>query len=238
MRGVVLTVPTTLALGLLFIGIIKSPIDAVEAARIVPAGLGPDYLYVAIFALLSRFGLVFGLAGALFVFAFSAYIFISFPPATFLSSTLLYGAPIALTGYLIVRAIRKEQKLKQYPINTRHILSRALIGGTVVALIVFFSKTFGNTWGGMFSVFPAAFTSTFIIYYLLQGKSVIPTVAYSMFFPGYFGFVLYTAVCVILFPAWGALLGTLAAYAAVFAFFYACYLLTPKKVELQNKGLT
>lgn len=42
-RGVVLTIPSTLALGLFFIGLAKSPQDVVEASQIVPIALGIDY---------------------------------------------------------------------------------------------------------------------------------------------------------------------------------------------------
>ena len=229
MRGVILTVPTTLALGLLFIGILKSSADAVEAAIIVPAGLGLNYLFIAIFASLIRFGLFAALTGSILTFSAGAYALINFPPAGFLSSTFLYGAPLTLAGYLIVRARSKEQKLKQYPMNARHIIGRSLIGGAVIALIVFFSKTLGNTWGGMFSVFPAAFTSTLIIYYILQGAGAIPAVARSLFFPGYFGFVLYAAVSAATFPLLGAWLGTLAAYCATFVFFYLCSFISKKE---------
>jgi uncharacterized membrane protein (GlpM family) len=119
--------------------------------------------------------------------------------------------------------------------NFQHIFFRSILGGCIIALVVFLSKTLGNIWGGLFAVFPAVFTSTFVIYYHLHGKAVIPAVAKSVFFPGSVGFILYTWVATLTFPEIGIWLGTLACYVAYIMFAYA-YLLGKSWVALRLKN--
>lgn len=233
-RGVILTIPSTLALGLLFIGITKTSFDTVEAARIVPAALGPDYLYVAVFAAFSSFGLVLSTLAGLVIWGLGAYFILQFPPETFLSSIFFYGLPMILIGYFIVKRLHQVPHLKSFPITPVQIFIRSVIGGTVISLIVIFSKTFGNIWGGLFSAFPAAFTSTFIIYHHWQGRHVIPAVAKSLFFPGSIGFIIYAWIAAVTFPVWGIWLGTLAAYAGTFVFFLIFYIISSAKLKLWN----
>lgn len=216
-RGIVLTVPSTLALGLFFIGLTKTPLDMIEAANIIPAAMGPDYLFVMVFAVLSARGFLTSIISGLAVWAFGAFLLLKFPPATFVHS-IWYGFPVVLFAYFIVRKFPYIHALKQFPMNTKHIALRSLIGGFIITLIVFLAKTIGNIWGGLFSAFPAAFTSTFLIYYHLQGKAAMPSVAKSLFFPGAFNFIVYTFVAMMAFPKWGVWIGTLAAYAATFLF--------------------
>ncbi len=219
-RSIVLTVPSTLALGLFFVGFTKTPQDVVEAARIVPAALGPDYLFVAVFALLSRFGFLLSVMGGLLAWAVPAYLLLQFPPASFASSAFLYGLPLIIMGYFFVKRLPQVHQLKTFPMTPVHIAIRSIIGGTIIPLIVVLANTLGNIWGGLFSAFPAAFASTFLIYYHLQGKAVIPAVARSLFFPGSVGFMVYALIAALTFPAWGIWIGTLAAYLATFLFFW------------------
>lgn len=225
-RGAILTIPSTLALGLLFVGITKTPLDTVEAARIVPAALGPDYLYVAVFAALSSFGLITSMLGGLLVWGLGAYFILQFPPETFFVSVFYYGLPMILIGYFIVRKLHQAPHLKPFPITPAQIFIRSFIGGAIISLIVIFSKTFGNIWGGLFSAFPAAFTSTFIIYHHWQGSHVIPAVAKSLFFPGSIGFIIYAWIAAFAFPLWGIWLGTFAAYGGTFLFFLIFYIIS------------
>lgn len=219
-RNIVLTIPSTLALGLFFVGFTKTPDDVVEAARIVPAALAPDYLFVTVFALLSQFGFLLSVIGGLLAWTIPAYFLMQFPPATFATSAFLYGLPFIFVGYLFVRLLPQVSHLKTFPMTPFHVAIRSLIGGTIIALIVVLANTLGNLWGGLFSAFPAAFTSTFIIYYRLQGKAVIPAVARSLFFPGAIGFMIYAWIAALAFPVYGIWFGTLAAYLATFLFFW------------------
>ncbi|MFH1218406.1 MAG: DUF3147 family protein [Candidatus Peregrinibacteria bacterium] len=217
-KGIILTIPSTMSLGLLFIGLSKFPLDAAEAAIMIPTSTAISYSFVTLFALTITLGLISAFALSLTLWALLAYLFLTFPPENFLIS-ILYEIPVIAVTYFLVHKLPKIPKLKIFPMNFKHITVRAIIGGTIIALAVFLSKTLGNSWGGLFSAFPAVFSSTFIIYYYLQGPRAIPSVAKSFFFPGIIGFNIYAYIASLTFPLYGIWIGTLASYLATFAFF-------------------
>lgn len=217
-RGIILTIPSTMAIGLFFIGLTKTPADAAQAALFIPASEGASYAFVTIFALLSGLKLFFNYGLSLFFWTIFAFLIIIFPPSTFLNSLLIFAFPVVTIGYLIVRKLPQESTLKKFPMNVNHIFFRSLLGGFVIATSVFLSKFLGNGWGGIFAAFPAVFSSTLIIYFHLQGRKVIPSVVKSMFFPGALSFPVYAIVAMWAFPIYGIWIGTLLAYLAYIAF--------------------
>ncbi len=219
-RGVALTIPSTMAIGLLFIGIIKSPLDAANATIMAPVGIGATFVFATVFAFLSRFGLAKAMLGAQAVWFLLGITMLKFPPQNFAEAFFLYALPLIVISYFFVRTLPRVHELKIFPMNAKHITVRSIIGGSIVLFAVLLSKILGNFWGGLFATFPALFTSTFIIYYHLQGKAVIPAIAQSIFFPGSLGLILYGWIVALTFPTLGVWLGTLAAYAATFAFFW------------------
>lgn len=224
-RAVALTIPITLAMGLFFVGLVTTTTDVVEAARIVPAALSSDYIFVLVFALLCPFGLFISLVGGFAAWALVSFFILIYPPATFATSIFLYGLPAIFTCYFLVKKLPQKNQLKVFPMNAKHIFLRSLIGGSIIVIVIFLSKTLGTTWGGLFSAFPATFASTFIIYYQLQGKGSIPTVARSVFFPGSLGFIVYAWAAAVSFPTNGIWVGTLLSYLATFLFFGIYYLI-------------
>jgi len=220
-RGPILTIPSTMALGFIFIALTKTTQDAKEASIVIPAALAVDYIFVLIFAYLSKFTLSASFAGGFAAWAISAFALIKFPPENFALS-FAYCVPPILIMYFLIKKLPQETKIEPVPITLKHTLIRALIGGSVITTIVILSNTLGNVWGGLFTVFPAAFTATFLIYYRVHGKKIIPSVAKSFFFPGIPGFIIYAYIAGITFPLIGIWLGTLAAYTAT-AIFYITY---------------
>lgn len=218
-RKILLTVPTTIAIGFFFIGLTKNPADVTEAAIIVPAALIPDYLFVLVFALLSRYNLFFNLLGSYLVYALSAKILMDFPPATFVQS-FLYFLPLVFLIYGLVSILPQDHQLKSIPFNLKHVVIRSLVGGSILVLIVYLAHTLGNTWGGLFSTFPGSFTAILLIFHHVHGKKVIPALAKSLFFPGAFGFCLYGWIAGLTFPLYGIWIGTFLSYLATFAFYW------------------
>jgi len=217
-RGIILTIPSTIAIGLFFIGLTKTPADAAQAALFTPASEGASYFFITIFALLSGTRLIFNYGLSLIVWALFACLIILFPPSTFLNSFLFFALPPVVIGYFIVKKMPQVSTLKKFPININHVFFRSLLGGSIVAISVFLSKTLGNIWGGIFATFPAVFSSTLIIYFHLQGKKIIPSVVKSMFFPGALSFPVYGFVAMLTFPIYGIWIGTVLAYLAYLAF--------------------
>lgn len=227
-RGIVLTLPSTMAMGLLFIGLTKSPQDVVETVKVIPASEGIAYVYFVFFILLTtRLNLILSLIGAIISWAFLAFAILKFPPPNFLVS-ILYLAVTIIPTYLIIIRLPQVTNLKIFPINLKHITVRSLLGGTIIALAVFLSKTLGNTWGGLFATFPAVFTSTLIIYYHLQGKNVLPSIGKSLYLPGVFGYLVYAWIVAMLYPRIGIWLGTLSSYLVLLIFLFVWNFLVGK----------
>lgn len=218
-RGPVLTIPSTLGLALFFVGLTKGQVAGQEAAMIVPAALGAEFLFVMVFALLVRFGLTLAcLLSFTVIFAGGAFILLV-PPQSMISSVFLYGIPAILLAYFIVDRLPQVSKLQPVPISPYYIAMRSLLGGSILVTVILLSKFLGNDWGGLFSAFPAVFLSTFLIYYFAHGRAVIPSVARSMFFPGSLGLILYAVVTMWSFPIMGIWIGTALSYLAVGIFF-------------------
>lgn len=219
-RGPVLTIPSTLGLSLFFVGLTKGAAAGSEASMIVPGALGAEFLFVAAFALCSRFGLLPALIASIAVMLFGGSVILFAPPQTLFASIFFYGLPAILVGYVIVSALPQVTDLKPVPMSPHYIAMRSLLGGTIVITVIVLAKFLGNTWGGLFSAFPAVFLSSFLIYHRAHGRAVIPSVAKSMFFPGSLGLMLFAIVAMWSFPVLGIWVGTLLSYVAVACFFF------------------
>lgn len=217
LRGIILTLPNTVVLGLFFIGLSKSPIDAVEAARLFPLSQIGIYFFITLFAFFIRWGLLPACLTAYSGWTFMAYISLHLPDFPFKFSVII-SVLLAFPFYFLVKTLPQNKALDRHPINAKNLLSRALLAGLIVSITLYLSKTLGNTWGGIFSAFPSVLTSTFLIYYFAQGGGVIPSLAQGLFFPGSIGFCVYVGLVIGLYPIYGIWLGTLFAYLGVIAF--------------------
>ncbi|MEK7189575.1 MAG: hypothetical protein AAB666_01180 [Patescibacteria group bacterium] len=230
-RGIVLTIPSTVAIGLFFIGLTKTPADVVSAAQTIPAALAPTYTFVMTFAMLVNHGIWFAMPAAFLMWGLFAFVILEFPPAGLATSVFLFSLPAIVLAYLIIRKLPQVHTLKKFPLNAKHIAGRSLLGGTIIVLATVFAKTLGNTWGALLSAFPAVFSSTFIIFYNLHGKEVIPAAAKSLFFPGAIGLIIYAIVAAFTFPSCGIWIGTLLAYLGSLSFAVVYYLIKDIDVE-------
>ncbi len=219
-RKIVLTVPTTIAIGFFFIGLTKTPADVTEASVIVPAALIPDYLFVLVFALLSKRNIFLNLVCSYAAWALSAKILLQFPPSSFAESFYLYFLPFVFLLYWLIGLLPQEHQLKPVPFNIKHVAIRSLVGGSILVVVVYLAQTLGNIWGGLFSAFPGSFSAILLIFHHVHGAKVIPAVSKSLFFPGAIGFSLYAWIAGLTFPLYGIWIGTLLSYLATFVFYW------------------
>lgn len=217
-RSIILTIPNTMAISFLFIGLTKSPKDIIYVANFYPASLAVCYVFVAAFASLSNLKLFYRLIVAYIFWLLSAFFILKFPPTGFLMAVTVYFLPVILLSYWTTKRLPSPPPFKPMPITLKIAITRAIISGSIIALAIIMAKTLGNTWGSLFSAFPAAFTSNFIIYHRAYGKTVIPSIAKLLFFPGSAGFIIYALVSAQIFPKYGIWWGTITSYASVFIF--------------------
>src|SRR3989344_1686057 len=146
-RGPVLTIPSTLGLALFFVGLTKGEVAGQEAAMIVPAALGAEFLFVMAFAFCSQFGIVAALFFSFIVIFAGGSFVLFFPPETMFSSVFLYGLPAIVLAYLIVNVLPHISRLTPVPITARYVAMRSLLGGSILVTVILLSKFLGNTWG-------------------------------------------------------------------------------------------
>ena len=216
-RGILLTIPSTMAVGLFFIGLTKSPLDVSHTALVLPAIMSLSFLFATTFALTSRLHAATSIVLSLGAWALSGTILFHYPPQSFAYSVILSLA-IFLGCALIMRLITNKRTFTASPFTVQQILLRSLFAGSIVALTVILARFSGNVLGGLFAGFPAVFSSTFIMYRYLHGGEVIPAVVYTTLMPGYGGMLSFVAIMYYAAVPFGIVGALIVAYLGTFTF--------------------
>ena len=114
------------------------------------------------------------------------------------------------------------QALPKINYNFFQKLSRMVFSGTVIATTVFLAKTLGPTWGGIFSMFPAAYISSLLMYSPNYNHRFMYR-AYHSAPKGIIGLLIFTFVSLWSFPAFGNLVGTLISTTSSFIYSFLLY---------------
>lgn len=168
--GFIAGLPSTILLGLFFIAWTQNPRAAVEATTVVPIIGGINYLFLVTYVYFLRNGLLLALISSFLLWSIltSGVIAIKFNNYPF--SLLAYVLMLFFAYWLLEYGLKVKssagQKIKYTPII---ILLRGLLSGSVIGFAVLMAKIGGPIFGGIFSAFPAMFTSTLLITYFAHG---------------------------------------------------------------------
>jgi len=221
LSGIILSFPSTVVLGFFFLAWTQSP---EEVARIVPATLIPmgiTILFPVFYVYIARFGSLFIKQRLLHIlFSFSISVSIWLLLALFVTeyklSNLLYG----IMGYLVLILIayfflRKPvtQQPQSHSYSVWQIIGRAVFIGFIIALVVYFGEFVNTFWGGVFAMFPAAFSSSLILIHWYHGPKNLLAI-FKQIPLGSLSIVVYAIVVMFVFPVAGFIWGTLIALAA------------------------
>lgn len=217
--GIILAFPTTNALGLFFLGWTLSP-EAV--AEVVPATLiplGVSVLFATVYAYIAEYstriikskiwqiivsfvlsiGLWFGLAIPITILKFNHLAV----------GVAGYALLILVAHFLLKRKNYDKPVTLTYTFGQK--IGRAIFVGFIVFLVVLLGKILNPFWGGMFTMFPAAFSSLLMILHWCYGpKSLFPTLQKMPV--GSFSIFAYAITTMFVFPKYGFILGTFFAY--------------------------
>lgn len=222
--GVVLSIPSTIVLGLFFIALTTSPSVVTTIAPSMPISMGATiifciiYVYLANNIPLSRItSMVVSTLGAIFIWLLFAIPIVHFKVSHFLFSLPAFVLLAAIGHYLLYT----KPKIKTEPIRIIYTLHqkiiRAIAGGLIIGLIVFMAKFLGPFWGGVFSTFPAVYLSTLLIIHYYHDKKflfhITKTIPVSSF-----GFIIYLLVVQYTYPRIGIIIGTI--YALIISLIY------------------
>jgi uncharacterized membrane protein (GlpM family) len=218
--GIILIFPTTIVLGLLFLGISTSAqtVAFIIPATLIPLGLAVFlpviYIYTAMLfnkiimqksiqilaTLISTCIVWFGLAIPFVIYKFNN-----------LLTGILGFLCLSALGHIILNRPVNNVVINKAAYSRKQILFRAIFIGTVVALVVYLSKILNSFWGGLFAVFPAATTAALLIFHyyytpqqLIYFMRKAPMGALSVF--------CYALMVLIFYPKFGLALGTVVSY--------------------------
>lgn len=207
--GILIGLPATLLVGLLFIAWTQNIEAAVSATVVAPAAIAANSLFLVAFIALHKHGRFMALTGSMLLWAL-----LTLPLVLFTLDSLWWSILIsALFFGLAIRYLRKfpHQKLPGFHLPRSEFLFRVVFTGFVVFLAVLLGKILGPLWGGLFVSFPAAFSSSLFLLERTHGIDFTASVAKTMPY-GSIGNVLFASIFYLAVPYLGLLLGTLIAY--------------------------
>jgi len=207
--GVITTLPSALVVALFFIGIQEGADFAAETAIVVPAEMGINAIFLAVFITLIKHGLPKALTGAM-----AAWFLLSFSLLLLLEPLLIVTLGIySLCVVSMIIWLRKRHRYRAQPgkkvyYAKKEIMARGLFAGILIALAIFLANIGGPVLGGIFSVFPAIFTSTMVILYLKQGPEFTGATGSTMVL-GSVNVVFYSVLVSYSYPWLGVINGTI-----------------------------
>lgn len=216
--GLIISVPCTLPIDLFFIGWSDGMGAAMKAASIVPIAIALILVFSTVFIYSAQYGdrkiksLLVANISSLSVWFILAFLIISFRVDNLGLELGVYIVVLSLTAYLLYYRQRRQSP-KALTTTTgptgMNIALRALFGGLIICSSVILSKVLTPLWGGVFSVFPATYLSTFNIIYMNVGKKHLLAVGKTIPEGSVF-FLIYVILAYFLF-AFGILWGTILA---------------------------
>lgn len=223
--GVVATLPSTLVVALYFIAVEQGTGFAARVAWAVPAEMGVNAVFLALFVSFSGRGLPRALAAAFAGWAaLSALLYLAEPQGVLLPLVAFVALVAASTAWLRARHPYRQEAGQAITYTPREIAMRGLFAGVVISLAIVGANLAGPVLGAILAVFPVIFTSTMVILYLRQGPSFTAATGTTMVV-GSVNVVAFAVIAAFALPAWGVTWGTLAAVVASYAWSAAGYAL-------------
>ena len=178
--GVIIGLPSTSLMGLLFIALSSGDAIAVAAVPIMPAVAGVNSVFVALFILLYRHGWQKALAASFLFWLLAICLLLSLHLDNLALSIAIAAILYAISaGYL---RHFPHRKVDVHNSSAKEFLARSAFAGSMVAAAVLLAKINGPLWGGVFSTFPAAFLSTLLLVSGKHGAAFMASIGRTMAF--------------------------------------------------------
>jgi len=221
--GVVTTLPSALVVALYFIAVEEGADFAADVAAVVPAEMGINAVFLAVFVSLAHLGLPRALPVALGVWSLLSYgLYLSDLATLWPSMAIFLVLVVTTTAWLRVHRRFTQQAGRHIAYTPGEIAFRGLFAGLMITVSLVGASLGGATLGGILSVFPAIFTSTMVILYLRQGSEFTGATGSTMVV-GSANVVVYSLVVYLTYPGLGLILGTVTALAVSYAWSMGLY---------------
>jgi hypothetical protein len=232
--GLILSLPSTSAIGLFFVGWTVSPHAVMDFAFGFPTAGGACYLFAVVYVYAAQWlrGNSFPRILLCMLIACIAWMALSLPMILMprqpiLLSIGIWGVYVLSAHYFLAIRPKAETAPVTIHFTGREILFRSIIAGTLIASVVVLSMKLGPLWGGLMSAFPAAISSTLLIVhrahepkFLFHIMRMMPAAAPV--------FVIYVFLAAWTFPRIGVIWGTAVTYVVSVCFLLAVHKLTRK----------
>lgn len=217
LAGIIISLPTTIALGFFFTGWAVSPEAVAEKVVVIPAMEGVMMIFTAVYLYLSKtkipklYSMLLCVVGSLLVWGGLTSIIAFLELDNLLVSMIIYLALTIPVYYLVTFKPHVSSNMKPLKYNVSEKIVRVIFGGLIITVVTFLSKTLGPFWGIMFSAFPAVFLSTLTIVYKNYDSNYLFKVWKNTPLASVI-FVAYGFAAMYAFPAFGIWVGTLVCY--------------------------
>lgn len=217
--GIILGLPTTVILGFFFLGWNNSPeiIKEVAPASIIPLGI--SVCYCIVYAYVARFSekifrkkvpqIIFSLIVSILFWLTLAIPIITQQINDFFSSLFGYLVLISF-AHIIIHTNKIPTKIPVLSYTNSQKIYRSIFVGFIIMLVVFLGKVLNPFWGSAFTMFPAAYTATLVIFHWYYPPQNIFAIIKNIA-PGSISLISYILASMIAFPLYGLIWGTIIA---------------------------
>jgi hypothetical protein len=230
--------PSTSVFTLVFIGLNQSVKTAVAATTLVPLAFSFSCLFLFFYAIVARRGFGLGIVVSLLLWFLLAAVpivtnFDNFVLVVVCSASICFAACLLLT---------KKIRLKDFPgeklhYSTFQLFSRAMFSGFVVVSAVLLSQISGPAVGGMFSAFPAIFSSTLYITNKSKGVEFSRAITKPLMMVSSLTVIPYIIAVRYSYPVLGIGFGTVFSYLLIVPIAYVYYRIMESKKTGGGKTL-
>ena len=216
--GIILSLPSTIVVNLFFLSRVLSIEDFKKLLPVLPAPLGFSFVIIAVYIYvqrrikdnsLNKLKAVIGTA----IFATVVWALCSAPFAIFEMTNLwislaIYALCITITQIFFYKLDPKDVQLEEKPVSMQEKIFRSVLAGSMVGIAVFLAKILGPFWGGLMTMFPAAYLAGLIIFH---HRYYCPKMSLKLFKTSPIGstsLIVYAFAADYLLPAFGSYVGT------------------------------
>ncbi len=210
--GILGTLPSTIVVAYVFLGLTEGTSFAAESASIVPAEMGINLVLLGLIALLTPKLRYWGVILSVGVWALLTILLVIVNISDIVVSLVIYVS--AFVGILFVlnrfTGVRSQDRIKVHYTLIK-IVFRGFLAGVIIALAVSLSYL-GPVFSGIFSIFPAIFLSTMLIFLYEHGPVFTGGMAKSMIY-GSQSVNMYAVGVFLFYPVFGIVVGSVCSYA-------------------------
>jgi hypothetical protein len=221
MAGIVLAFPSTGALGYFFLAWALSPeaVAKVIPATFIPLGLTAMFpvFYTASARALAPYVAKKGCqVAASFSLSTLCWLALALPAALYKFSDFAVGMIVYILLVFVADFLLHRKRHTRAPAlsySTGQKIGRAAFVGLIIVIVLVLGKTLDVVWGGVFAMFPAAFSSTLmLLHWYYDAKSVAAAAQNAPI--GSLSICVYSIAVMFVFPKFGFIVGTVLAYCA------------------------